>query len=88
MPCVSILKKIKSEFSESAGDVVSRLKEEHDMYQKRKEEQRAKKKPIPAGEGVLIFDEVKVKAKLHWYSRNNSLVGYAMSEQEIVRHLQ
>ena len=35
------------------------------------------------GEGSLIFDEVKVTAKLQWNSRDNSLVGYAMTGDEM-----
>ncbi len=83
LPGVSVLKGLKSEYSERPGEIVSRLKEEHDMYELRKEEAKAHGKKAPLGEGALIFDEVKVKAKLQWNSRDNSLVGYAMSRDEM-----
>ena len=38
---------------------------------------------VPLGEGALIFDEVKVASKLQWNSRDNSLIGYAMTLDEL-----
>ena len=32
----------------------------------------------PLCKGVLVFDEVKVAAKLHWNSRNDTIVGMYM----------
>ncbi len=37
----------------------------------------------PLSEGYLIVDEVKVAAKLHWNSRDDSLVGHSMTADEI-----
>ena len=37
----------------------------------------------PLSKGVLIFDEVKVVAKLHWNSRYDALVGHIMTAQEM-----
>ena len=37
----------------------------------------------PVCKGVLIFDEVKVAAKLHWNSRNDNFVGHTMTSQEM-----
>lgn len=37
----------------------------------------------PLGEGVLIFDEVKVAMKVSWNSRNEELVGLAMTSAEM-----
>ena len=36
----------------------------------------------PQGDGVLIFDEVKVACQLMWNSRNNQLMGLVMTHQE------
>ena len=38
---------------------------------------------IPQGDGVLIFDEVKVVCRLMWNSRSHQLVGLAMSHEEL-----
>ena len=35
------------------------------------------------GEGVLIFDEVKVAMKVSWNSRNEELIGVAMTSSEM-----
>lgn len=37
----------------------------------------------PQGDGVLIFDEVKVVCRLMWNSRSHQLVGLAMSHEEL-----
>ena len=36
----------------------------------------------PKGDGVLIFDEVKVVCQLMWNSRNQKLMGLAMTHDE------
>ena len=38
---------------------------------------------VPQGDGVLIFDEVKVVCRLMWNSRSHQLVGLAMSHEEL-----
>ena len=37
----------------------------------------------PLSEGALIVDEVKVAAKLHWNSRDDSLVGHSLTAEEM-----
>lgn len=37
----------------------------------------------PLRKGALIFDEVKVVAKLHWNSQDDRLVGHAMTSEEM-----
>ena len=44
---------------------------------------RAGKSLPPLSEGVLIADGVKVAAKLHWNSRDNSIVGTSMTPDEM-----
>ena len=80
LPSVSVLKQFKSSYKdlEAAGEIEARLMEEHNVYQKRQQEAKLVGKLLPPSEGALIFDEVKVRAKLQWNSRDNSLVGYAM----------
>ena len=40
-------------------------------------------KPIPNGNGVLIFDEVKVVCHLMWNSRCHQLIGLAMNYEDL-----
>ena len=47
-----------------------------------KEECRKQGKKQLQGDGVLIFDEVKFACQLMWNSRNNQLMGLAMTHQE------
>ena len=42
-----------------------------------------KKVNLPLLKGVVIFDEVKVAAKLHQNSQNNEIIGHAMTTQEM-----
>ena len=37
----------------------------------------------PQGDGVLIFDEVKVACQLIWNSRNQKLSGLAMTSKDM-----
>jgi len=39
-------------------------------------------KQEPKGDGVLIFDEVKVACQLLWNSRNNTLMGIVMTSKD------
>ena len=41
------------------------------------------KKLEPQGDGVLIFDEVKVISRLMWNSRSQKIIGLAMSPDEM-----
>ena len=41
------------------------------------------KKPVPQGDGVVIFDEVKVVCHLIWNSRSHQLIGLAMTREEL-----
>ena len=40
-------------------------------------------KQEPKADGVLIFDEVKVACQLMWNSRNQQLMGLAMTSQDL-----
>ena len=53
------------------------------MYTAYKEDMRIQGKPEPKGDGVLIFDEVKVVARLMWNSRSQKIIGLAMSPEEM-----
>lgn len=68
---------------ENPGECAQRLKGERIQYDKRVSEATKSGKRPPLGEGVLIADEVKVAAKLHWNSRNDSIVGHSMTAEEM-----
>ncbi len=46
------------------------------------EEQVQRGKPKPLGEGILIFDEVKVTGKVKWSSKSNKFYGLEMTKDE------
>ena len=79
----AVLKKYRCTYKESAGEGEARLIEEREMYQQQQEEARSHGRPVPFAEGALIFDEVKVQAKLQWNSRDHSLIGYAMTKDDM-----
>ena len=83
LPGISTLKAYTSSQVEKPGEVELRLRNECLRYEEIKEHHRAAGNKVPLGEGALIVDEVKVAAKLHWNSRNDSIVGHAMSYEEL-----
>ena len=60
-----------------------RLAQEAKHFQEFKLQRVAQNLKAPQGDGVLIFDEVKVVCRLMWNSRSHQLVGLAMSHQEL-----
>lgn len=54
------------------------------MYKAFKEDMLLRGKPEPKGDGILIFDEVKVVARLMWNSRSQKIIGLAMNPDEMV----
>ena len=55
------------------------LKDQHEID--------GKGRPGPEGDGVLIFDEVHVVARLMWNSRSQRVVGFSMSHEDMVNLL-
>ena len=51
-------------------------------YEKFKQECEKAGKMLPVGDGVLIFDEVKVISRLLWNSRSQTIVGLAMTVED------
>ena len=56
---------------------------QYHMYSKHSEDVSVKSDCPPVGEGILIFDEVKVQTKVMWNSKNNEIVGLAVSEDDL-----
>lgn len=66
------------------GKIDEYLKKESELYNAQVSEAKQKQNvQIPLSEGILIFDEVKVSMNLQWNSRNDSLVGYSMTRDEL-----
>ena len=51
-------------------------------YKKYKEELIRRGSLEPLGEGILIFDEVKVTSRVQWSSANQKMIGLALTEEE------
>lgn len=69
---------------EAAGEVEVRLGDERKKYDARVAlHKTSKKSNPPLCKGILVFDEVKVAARLHWNSRNDALVGHSMTTKEL-----
>ena len=83
LPSVSSLKAFTGSNLEGPGDIQKRLSESHTEYQTLISTRKAEGKKPPLGEGVIIFDEVKVAMKVSWNSRNEELVGIAMTSSEL-----
>ena len=60
-----------------------RLVQEVSRFKEFKVQRMAHNLRIPQGDGVLVFDEVKVVCRLMWNSRSHQLVGLAMSHEEL-----
>ena len=70
---------------EAAGEAESKLADERAKYDARVQAYTSTNQfTPPLCKGVLVFDEVKVAAKLHWNSRNDTIVGHTMTAQEMV----
>ena len=69
--------------NKAPANCVSRLAHERTLYDARVEEHIKSGKRRPLSEGALIADEVKVAAKLHWNSKDDSLVGHSMTPEEL-----
>ena len=70
--------------AEAAGEIEKRLLSERNKYDARIQQHRScGLSNSPLCQGALIFDEVKVAAKLHWNSRDDQIVGHAMTAKEM-----
>ena len=84
LPSAGTLKTYTRSNVEASGEVEERLAGERAKYDTRIAEHIAASRPYPPlRKGTLIFDEVKVVAKLHWNSRDDRLVGHAMTSEEM-----
>ena len=85
LPCVRNLKDYMRSNKEEAGSIQARLKACRDDYDKMVDTQKKlNSKTVAFGEGVLIFDEVKVGINVQWNSRNEEFVGHAMTQEDML----
>lgn len=84
LPSVSSLKNKTRHLNSKPGIDQSYLNEEAIKYASFQDEKRNKGEKVPVGEGVLIFDEVKVIDKIIWNSKSHEFIGLAMTEDEFV----
>ena len=47
---------------------------------------KAERSPSPVGDGILIFDEVRVQGKVIWNSKNNQILGMADDRPSMYIH--
>ena len=73
----------------SIGECQKRILDAASRYKALREqhEKEGKKCPGPEGDGVLIFDEIRVVARLMWNSRNQRVVGFSMSHDDMANLL-
>ena len=65
------------------GECQKRIAEAASRYKLLQDDIKKKGQVPPEGDGVLIFDEVKVIARLLWNSRSQRMVGLAMTHEDM-----
>lgn len=70
-------------FLSGPGAMEEAIYKQSKLYAAFKEEQQQKGLKVPRGDGVLVFDEVKVVSRLMWNSRNQQITGLAMSPEDM-----
>ena len=85
LPSVTTLKTFKGPRLHQPGinrDIQEYIQEQQVNYTKYKSEVQQRGQNQPLGEGILIFDEVKVTAKVKWNSASQKILGLALSADE------
>ena len=83
LPAKSTLQAYSGAFIHAPGVSTACIVDQVSRYVVFKEECRESGKQEPMGDGALIFDEVKVACQLMWNSRNNRLMGLAMTPKDL-----
>ena len=84
LPSRSTMQAYTSCFLHEGGSSWDCISKQVSRYEKFKQECREAGKLIPMGDGVLIFDEVKVISRVLWNSRSQTIVGLAMTAEDQV----
>ena len=79
LPSRSSLQAYLSSHQNDPGVKEESLALQFDLYSQYK----ATKSPVPTRDGILIFDEVQVQGRVIWNSKNNKILGVAMSSADL-----
>ncbi len=85
LPSVSTLKKFVNFRLHDSGinsEIQGYVQEQSNNYKKYKEELRRKGKKMPLGEGLIIFDEVRVTSKVKWSANGEKFFGLELTHEE------
>jgi len=82
LPSRSTVQAYTSCFLHEGGSTWESISEQACMYEKFKQQCSRSGKQMPMGDGVLIFDEVKVISRLLWNSRSQKIIGLAMTAED------
>lgn len=83
LPSRSTIQSYTGSFLHEPGASSNYIANQLVSYMVYKEECLKNGKKQPKGDGVLIFDEVKVACQLMWNSRNHQLMGLAMTHKDL-----
>ena len=83
LPSVSTLKQYMRANVEDPGPMYERMEEEKTKYAELCKLKNAVNMPVPLHEGALIFDEVKVTAKIYWNAKSNKFIGHALTHDDM-----
>ena len=82
LPSIHSVQKESQKYSQKQAISHQYLSEQEKKYNAFKEEVVKKGGKIPLGEGILIFDEVKVVDKLLWNTNSHTFIVLAMNESD------
>ena len=83
LPAKSTLQAYSGAFIHAPGVSTACIADQVSRYVVYKEESKKEGRQEPMGDGVLVFDEVKVACELMWNSRNNRLMRLAMTSKDL-----
>lgn len=83
LPSIRSLQHYTSAYLDKPGRCETSIKFQKEVYDGVKKEASGKCFP-PIGEGVMIFDEVKVISKILWNSRSHEVYGLAMTDDDMI----
>ena len=82
LPSRSTLQSYTGAFLHEAGACSESISKQVETYEALLKQCEKEGKLIPKSDGVFIFDEVKVVSGLIWNSRNQRIIGLAMTERD------
>lgn len=83
VPALSVVHDVYNYVFIHEGRLECRMAEEKKRFEEFKLHRVSEGKKLPQGDGVLIFDEVKVICRLMWNSRSQKIIGFAMTQDDL-----